>query len=440
MTTTPAILDWSARITAACLAARRPVRDVMADDAQLHREPAAVRAQVARTAQAAVGSRRRLEWALWGDEAPDLGSVERAKALVLAQAIEAGTTTVDDARRQFAATGRGQVDFAGVPEIARRLAAEPDAQRAFAIRHSMPDHFVTRLQRAFGDEADAVARALAAPAPRTLRTNTLRCTRDQLCTELAANGIAATDTRWSPWGLSVEGDADLFALPCYERGWFEQQDEASQLAAAIVQPPPGGRVLDLCAGAGGKTLAVAAMLQNRGEVLASDVHAGRLQELRRRARRAGANNVRAVEVAGTGPDRLVDAFGPRADRILVDAPCSGSGSWRRRPEARWGIDEARLHALVATQRGLLERAVDLLAPGARVVYATCSLLPEENEAQVEWLTARRAELEVVRVKELLGADAARPIADGTGTFLALRPDRHGTDGFFAAVLRRRRTK
>jgi 16S rRNA (cytosine967-C5)-methyltransferase len=202
-----------------------------------------------------------------------------------------------------------------------------------------------------------------------------------------------------------------------------------------VAPPPGGKVLDLCAGNGGKTLALAAALANRGVVAAADVHERRLQALRERARRAGAMNLAVHELRHAEWPADLAAFAARADRVLVDAPCSGTGSWRRRPEARWGLDEAGLAALQRTQDGLLASAAAALRPGARLVYATCSLLAEENEERVAALRAARPDLELVRIAEILGGDAARAIADPTGTFLSLRPDQHGCDGFFAAVLR-----
>ena len=160
----------------------------------------------------------------------------------------------------------------------------------------------------------------------------------------------------------------------------------------------------------------------------------------RRAARAGADNVRPQLLGRDGADVFapVDAFARRCDRILVDAPCSGTGSWRRRPQARAAVQEADLDELVRTQRRLLEQAAAWLQPGARLVYATCSLLRDENEAQVQWLRERCPELEVVRLAEVLGGAVASPITDATGTFLQLRPDLHGCDGFFAAVLRRPR--
>ena len=178
-------------------------------------------------------------------------------------------------------------------------------------------------------------------------------------------------------------------------------------------------------------------MQNRGVVMAADVHEGRIRELRARLARAGADNVQPHVIIDEA-DAEVSGFAARSDRILVDAPCSGTGSWRRRPQARTNITAADLDKLQQTQRGLLARAAASLKPGARLVYATCSLLPEENERQVDWLVGQRSSLKVMRLAEILGAAVAAPVSDESGTYLKLRPDLHGCDGFFLAVLRRSR--
>ncbi|MGC6486066.1 MAG: RsmB/NOP family class I SAM-dependent RNA methyltransferase, partial [Planctomycetota bacterium] len=304
--------------------------------------------------------------------------------------------------------------------------------------HAAPRWVADRLRAALGDDAGAALRALAAPAPRTLRCNLLRGSRDALRAALAREGVEVDLGRHAATAVVCRGPEDVFATRAFRDGWFEQQDEASQLAVALTAPPPRGRVLDLCAGSGGKTLGVAAALGNRGAVLAADVHAGRLRELRGRLGRAGADNVTPHLLQGDGAD--VASFATGCDRILVDAPCTGTGSWRRRPQARVAVTEQDLPALRRTQRDLLDRAASWLKPGARLVYATCSLLPEENVDQVRWVTSRHSELEPVRVAEILGGAAARRITDSSGMFLQLRPDLHGCDGFFAAVLRRPRVR
>lgn len=435
----PQIAGWAADALAEWFVRRQAPRDAMAAMPLLRTMPVADRAAVARAAAAGLAGMRRFEFALAGARGlAGMPPRSRAHALVLAAAVDQGLVLPDGATRWFAGAADG-VDFARLLHVDEAIDATADPVARFARRHSLPDWFAARALRQFGDGAADVVAALGRAAPRTLRANLLRVRdRDELARELAAEGVATRPARFAATALHVDGDADLFATAAYRRGAFEQQDEASQLVAAATAPPPGGKVLDACAGNGGKTLALAAALANRGVVCAADPHEGRLQSLRERARRAGANNLAIHPVAEDHWSDEVAAFAANADRILVDAPCSGTGSWRRRPEARWTVDESSLAQLARAQEGLLDRAAAALKPGARLVYATCSLLAEENEGRIEALLARHPELETVRIAEVLGGGVAAPIADATGRFLSLRPDRHGCDGFFAAILRRPR--
>jgi 16S rRNA (cytosine967-C5)-methyltransferase len=435
------VWTWAADVVAAWLGTGRTPRDIMAELPVLRVAEPAERAAVARAAVLAIAGIRRLEYVLGGPRGLEpLGSRLRAMALVLGAAVEADLVLADGAKRFFDGYGKEPPDFGRLLR-ADAIVAAGEPELAFGRRHSLPQWFAAAVQQQFGAEAEAVVRALQAPAPRTVRANLLRVpSREVLATELAGEGVPTRPGPFAATALAVDGEADLFATAAYRRGAFEQQDEASQLVAAAVAPPPGGKVLDLCAGSGGKTLALAAALQNRGAVLATDVHRGRLVALRERKARAGADNVQveALGERGEVPDSVA-GFAAHADRILVDAPCSGTGSWRRRPEARWALDERALRQMGEVQDRLLGLAAGWLKPGARLIYATCSLLASENEQRIEALLLARPQLEVVRLAEILGGATARPIADGTGTFLSLRPDRHGTDGFFAAVVRRRRT-
>ncbi|MFN9277708.1 MAG: RsmB/NOP family class I SAM-dependent RNA methyltransferase [Planctomycetota bacterium] len=436
---TPQRAALAADLVVAWLVDRRSPRDAMAASPLLRDLPAAELAAIGRLAVAAIAGMRRHEFVLAGPRGlADLPPPRRALALVLAVAVASDALLADGAERWFAAVA-APLGFARLLRAEAILAETADPLLRFARRHSVPDWFAARALAAFGERADAVAAALAQPAPRTLRANLLRVAdRAALAAELAAAGVATRPARHAPTALHVDGDADLFATAAYRRGAFEQQDEASQLVALVTAPPPRGKVLDACAGSGGKTLALAAALGNRGVVTAVDPHAGRLQALRVRARRAGATNLALHEVGETAWPADVAAFAATADRILIDAPCSGTGSWRRRPEARWSVDEASLAQLARAQESLRDRAAAALRPGARLVYATCSLLPEENVGRVRALLAVRPELEVVRVAEILGAASAAPIADADGAVLSVRPDLHGCDGFFATAIRRRR--
>jgi 16S rRNA (cytosine967-C5)-methyltransferase len=428
--------EWVARGVA--------VRDAMARHERLQRAPAWARAQVAALANAAVAQAIRSEFLLTGDGGfGDLSSAACAEAAVLAIAVATGAWHEADATAAFAALHRRALSFEHMEparaEAALLAIADPDER--FARTFALPPWFAAALQATYGVDAPALARVLLEPAPRTLRANLLRVAdRDALARELEHEAVMTRPAQYAATALHVDGEADLFATAAYRRGAFEQQDEASQLAIAAVAPPPSGKVLDLCAGNGGKTLGLAAVLQNRGNVLATDVHEGRLQALRERIARAGAHNVQVAPIGEDEWPAAVQTFARAADRILIDAPCSGTGSWRRRPEARHAIRPDRLQALVATQDQLLRAAAAMLKPGARLCYATCSLLPLENEQRIEALRAHDPGLEPVRLVEILGGAVGRPLADATGTWLSLRPDRHGCDGFFLAVLRRRAGK
>lgn len=416
----------AAQVVERCFTEKRGPADVMARMPALRLESSAMRAQVSRIAAVVIASHRRLRFALQ-EECPR-HPLERARAYVLVSLAESGHRLPAHAR-----------DLPTAEVIQQRLQAMSEDDERFAIRHSIPDWLVPRFREAFAGEADAVLQSLAKPAPRTLRVNLLRLgSRDDLIARLAGEGIEAVAAEYAQTAVHVLGTQDLFQTQAYADGCFEQQDEASQLAVLATAPPRGGKVLDMCCGSGGKTLGLASLLQNRGAVFAGDVHAARVREMRQRLRRAGADNVQPLHLDGTAEvDRNFERLARHSDRILIDAPCSGSGSWRRRPEARWNIDESDLAAMQQTQQELLMQASEWLRPGARLVYATCSLLPSENEQQIRRLCGLRPDLESVRVTEILGGTLGRRISDESGTWLSVRPDRHGCDGFFLAVLRRK---
>jgi 16S rRNA (cytosine967-C5)-methyltransferase len=316
------------------------------------------------------------------------------------------------------------VDWARVLRVRDELARDADPVRRIARAAALRPEIAARLWRAYGAEADAVAAGLVGPAPQVLRCNRLRDSRDGLAARLAAEGVRTRPCGSAEDGLEVLGSAQLFATAAFREGGFEIQDEASQLVAALVDPPPGGRVLDVCAGAGGKTLAIAARHPDAA-ILALDVDGPRLAALRRRARRAGAERIEVRRVGVADWPEEVSAWARSADRILVDAPCSGIGALRRHPELRERLDEAELRRLGRLQRELLGRAAAALRPGARLCYATCSLLPDENEVVVE---------------ELLAADpglGSVPAGVGGERFFRTLPRPGGPDGFFGARFERR---
>jgi 16S rRNA (cytosine967-C5)-methyltransferase len=302
-----------------------------------------------------------------------------------------------------------------------------------AMRRSFPTWMLERLVADLGEvEALALADALNLRAPLTVRTNSVKIDRAGLAARLEADGIRTRPTPLSSAGLIFETRVNAFGLAAFREGLFEVMDEGSQLVAEVVAPPPRGRVVDACAGAGGKTLALAALLAGQGRVLALDVAGRKLEELRRRARRAGLSSVMAREVDGGA---LPEDARPGAwDRVLVDAPCSGLGTLRRNPEARWRLTPADLDRFPARQLGLLVDYAPLCAVGGRLIYATCTVLSAENERVVERLLAERPEFEPMPLKEIFGKERAAALGDAVT--LRLFPQRHDTDGFFAAVLRR----
>jgi 16S rRNA (cytosine967-C5)-methyltransferase len=330
------------------------------------------------------------------------------------------------------------VDWSAVAAIDERLARVPDVVRRIALRHSLPDWLAARLAHDLGDAAESVVAALNQRAPMTVRVNTLRTDRDALAAALAEQSIDTEPGRYCDTALHVSTRTNLFALAPFKSGWFEAQDEGSQLIAELVAPPPRSLVVDVCAGAGGKTLALAAALGNRGRVVAADVDGRKLTELKRRARRAGATNIQSVAMERDGdvyPPALARLEGKVA-RVLVDAPCTGVGALRRNPEARWRLTEADCDRMPQLQREICARALSLVAPGGRLIYATCTLLRAENEAVVEAMLAGNPELELMPAKMVWGKQRADAICDSSGSFLKVEPKTHGTDGFFAAVLRK----
>jgi len=291
------------------------------------------------------------------------------------------------------------------------------------------DRLVTDLGEA---EAQALAAAMNTRAPLTVRSNGVKASREELVARLAEEGVVAHPTELSPTGLLFETRVNAFGLSAFRDGLFEVMDEGSQLVAEAVAPPPKGRVVDACAGAGGKTLALAALLDGQGRILALDSNGKKLEELRRRARRAGLSNLAAREVHGG--ELPAEAKLGAWDRVLVDAPCSGLGTLRRNPEARWRLTPKTVDGFPAQQLSLMVTYAPLVAPGGRLIYATCTLLRRENEEVAERFLAERPDFVLMPLKEIWGKERAGRLGDGT--YLKVYPHRHGTDGFFAAVLRR----
>ena len=307
------------------------------------------------------------------------------------------------------------------------------------LRHNLPDWLAGALHEQMPDaDFQALADALLQPAPLDLRVNVLKAKREAVQRELAEAGIEAVPTPYSPWGLRVAGKPALQRLSVFTRGEVEVQDEGSQLLALLTDPKRGEMVVDFCAGAGGKTLALGVAMRNTGRLYAWDTSGHRLDAMKPRLARSGLSNVHPAQLAHERDERVKRIAG-KVDRVLVDAPCSGLGTLRRNPDLKWRQSPKALQELQVKQAAILDSAARLLKPGGRLVYATCSLLRAENEAIADAFEAAQAGAFVpLPAGELLAqAHVGRPAELDERGRLRLWPQRHGTDGFFAAVWQRK---
>jgi 16S rRNA (cytosine967-C5)-methyltransferase len=318
-------------------------------------------------------------------------------------------------------------------DLLTRIREASNAEFPLAVRADLPDWLWNTLVKQHGDdEALRIAQGLLNPAPLDLRVNLARIERAAAAARLAADGLDASETPYSPAGLRLAGRPAINRHPLFVQGLVEVQDEGSQLLAWLLAPRRGEMVADYCAGAGGKTLAAAMLMRGTGRVYAMDVSAKRLAALAPRAARAGVTSVNTL-VLGEDDARARRLAG-KLDRVLVDAPCSGFGTLRRNPDLKWRHGPDAVGELAAKQRRILDAAARLVKPGGRLVYATCSILREENDAVVDEFQREHPEFRSLSCTELL---AAQRIALDTGERLRLWPHLHGTDGFYAAAFERR---
>ncbi|HUB84361.1 MAG TPA: RsmB/NOP family class I SAM-dependent RNA methyltransferase [Rhizomicrobium sp.] len=350
------------------------------------------------------------------------------RSLVMASLLNEGAS-VDDIAALFDGEGHGPAALTDAERTA--LAAPPSGEPAANIRGEYPQFLESEINRAFGDTAADEMIALQSRAPVDLRVNTLKATRDDVVAALNGEGFDAQPTRHSPLAIRLENAKGLAALQqskLFLDGAFEFQDEAAQIAVALASAKPGMKVLDLAAGAGGKSLALAAAMQNKGEITAHDIDAGRLRQIEPRATRAGISIIQTH--AGTKPP------GRPYDLVFLDAPCSGSGTWRRAPENKWRLTPERLDQLNALQDMLLDQAAARAAGKARIVYATCSFLPRENEDRVAAFLTRHPAFAIQPAAQIWRETAGTEPPPGVGAFFKATPRTTGTDGFFAAILAR----
>ncbi|MDA8389620.1 MAG: RsmB/NOP family class I SAM-dependent RNA methyltransferase [Gammaproteobacteria bacterium] len=314
-------------------------------------------------------------------------------------------------------------------------AARTQSHWPWPVTASVPDWLADQLTQALGaDEAQALARAWLEPAPLDIRCNTIRGDRASLMAHLQAEKEELQPTPYSPWGLRRSSRAPLFRTAAFREGRFEVQDEASQLIAPLLEVRRGERVVDFCAGAGGKTLHIGALMGNGGTLYAFDTSIKRLDRMRARIARAGLDNIRIQAISGH-LDQKVKRLHGKIDRVLVDAPCSGTGTLRRSPDIKWRVTPAAVARLADEALAILVAAAQLVRPGGRLVYATCSVLPAENEEVTAAFLRARPEFIPLDTPAILRRRGIALPGTAQGA-LHLLPHRHGTDGFFAQAFDR----
>ena len=348
---------------------------------------------------------------------------ETSRALVIASLL-AEDTSNNEIESLFSGTGYGPPPLTDAERAA--IAGPPTGAPPLHVKGEFPAFHESELTERFGGNLLPEMQALTCRAPVDLRVNTLKAARDDVLAVLREDGYAAEPAPFAPNGIRIasgEGAAQLSSHRLYKSGAFDFQDEAAQIAAILCDAQPGMRVLDITAGTGGKALALAAAMNNEGSIVATDIAPARLKQIGPRAMRAGVAIVHTHE-------------NPRGRfaRVLADAPCSGSGTWRRQPEQKWRLTRERLTEFLAIQDNLLDRAAAHVAPGGRLIYVTCSLLPCENERRIAAFLDRVPGFAAISAAAIWRETVGAPLPPGMGEFFCASPYATGTDGFFAAVL------
>jgi 16S rRNA (cytosine967-C5)-methyltransferase len=411
---------------------RRPAADALKDWGLSHRfAGSGDRAAIAGLIYDAL-RRRASSGYLMGENAPRavlLGMLKRERGLE----VDAIARLADGSR--YAPPPLADTERAKL--VAMDLAGAPPH-----VQGDYPEWLDPYFERAFGAERVEEGAALSSRAPLDLRVNTLKGERDDAISALA--DLNPEPTRWSPHGLRIRLAADakspaIHAEPAYLKGLIEIQDEGSQLAAILSAAKPGEQVVDLCAGGGGKTLALAAIMENKGQLYATDDDKRRLAPIHARLERAGARNVQVRTPKSDGSE--LDDLEGRIDLVLIDAPCTGIGAWRRNPDAKWRVRPGALEVRIKEQTAVLSRAVKLVKPGGRIAYITCSVLDEENGAQVRAFAGQHPDFSVEKPAEVTNALGERAYLFRRAVLISdegllMTPRRTDTDGFFVSLLRR----
>lgn len=362
---------------------------------------------------------------------------DKPRKLVLAALME--SWGMDVAKLQEAFADDRHAPDAPTQEEAARWASRDLKEAPPAVQADCPDWLVPSLEANFDDEWMAEAATLATRPPVDLRANTVKANREKVAKALSRvtpqHTIIARHGLRIPAGEGASRQPNVQADAAFQKGWFEIQDEGSQIVADLVYARPGEQVLDFCAGAGGKSLALAAAMENRGQLHAYDSDRQRLKPIYERVKRAGLHN---VQIHGPGDD--LSALVGQMDRVVVDAPCTGTGTWRRRPDTKWKLTRENLEQRLTEQEEVLSEAAPFVRPGGFIVYITCSVLPEENEGQVVAFLEDNSEFEMLSAgevwQEIFGFEKPQPWS-GDMKSITLTPASTGTDGFYFAVMGRR---
>jgi 16S rRNA (cytosine967-C5)-methyltransferase len=435
---TPAArIQAAVELTEALLPLQRPADQIVADFLRQRRYiGGGDRRRLLELAYGVLRARARLSWWLERAETPIT-----ARALVIAYLILAEGWSPDRLAGSFDGQHYNPPRLdAGERGLAKALAGKTleSGEQPEWTRLETPEWLWRRFRDGFGALAGDELKALMAEAPIDLRVNRMKASRGEALEALKAEGLDCEEGALAPLALKLkEGRAPVAGTKTFKDGLVEVQDEGSQIIALLVDARPGLRVCDFCAGAGGKTLALGAAMENKGQLLALDVLKGRLERAQVRIRRAGLHNIERHLLKDHRDPWLKRRRG-KFDRVLVDAPCSGSGAWRRNPDARWRLQPEELERLAALQGEILASASRLVKPGGRLVYATCSLFDEENEGQVGAFLAANEAFRQIPVAQIWRDLAQTPYpGDPEAPGLLLTPARHGSDGFFVAVLERK---
>ncbi|HRQ60227.1 MAG TPA: RsmB/NOP family class I SAM-dependent RNA methyltransferase, partial [Alphaproteobacteria bacterium] len=383
------------------------------------------RAAVAERTYGVMRSHARLGW--WAER---LGLPDTPRSRVLIWCALGDGADAKRLKDLFDGSKHGPTDLSAdelsaIAKLSGQTLDHPDMPAE--IRAECPALYAEKLQAYFGDAFEAEMAAMLSPATLDLRVNVFLIDRANAKSSLEKDGVTTSESTYSPWGLRCDAKAFLSKTKAFHKGFVEIQDEGSQMIAHACGPQPGLQVLDYCAGAGGKTLALAAAMNRKGRIVAMDNDERRLQKGRERYKKAQLADI--IEVRPLSDDKnkkWLRRQGEKFDIVLCDVPCTGTGTWRRNPDMRWRVYGPSLEELVAVQAEILDKVAHAVKPGGKLVYATCSLLPDENEAQVEAFLKRHEGFEIVPVDPKLGHP-----------FMRLTPLRHGTDGFFTAVLRKK---